>query len=132
MPSKILITKPEKNALTATSLNDFYMHSDYPLLKVHASGTFATLINGEKTIMHNLGYKPFAIVFSQFVDTNGIGSPIVSAQYFQHDWLIEGASHEFFGRTKIYNDRLEIEVGNTDTVNPGIINGIYYIFKDEI
>ena len=133
MAQKILVSKPTKNALTATSPDDFYMHSDYPLLKVHASGVFTTLNDGTKTITHNLGYIPFAIVFSQFVDTDGAGVAVLSNEYYQHDWNIDGASFTFFGYTKIYANDMDIVTGNTDVVTwAGGTDGIYYIFKDEI
>lgn len=133
MAQKILVSKPTKNALTATSPDDFYLHSDYPLLKVHASGTFTTLNDGTKVITHNLGYIPFAIVFSQFVDTDGLGTAVLSDEFYQHDWIIEGATVEFFGYTEIRENTIEIYTGNTDvTTWAGGTDGIYYIFKDEI
>jgi hypothetical protein len=132
MTQKILVSKPGKDALVSTTPDDFYLHSDYPLLKVHASGTFVTLNDGTKTITHSLGYRPFAIVFSQFVDTDGVGGAVKSTEYYQHDWIIDGASVTFEGITKIYANTVEISVGNTDVPVPGQVNGIYYIFKDEI
>lgn len=130
--NKLLVTKSGKPT-SSTVLNDFYLHSDYPLLKVHDSGTFTTLNDGTRTINHNLGYKPYVMVFSQFVDTDGLGTAILSTEYYQHDWIIEGASVNFFGYTKIYDDRIEIVTGNTDVVTwAGGTDGIYYIFKDEL
>lgn len=131
MSNKILVTKTGKNALDSTSLDDFYLHSDYPLLKVHASGTFSTNILGEITITHNLGYKPFVLVFSQFVDTDGLGSPVLSTEYYQHDWTILGATVFFTGMTRIYDNTVEIEATNTDVIRSGAVDGIYYIFKEE-
>lgn len=133
MTQKTLITKETKDALTSKVLDDFYLHSDYPLLKVHASGTFTTLNDGTKTITHNLGYRPFVIVFSQFVGTDGFGTAELSTEYYQHDWNIEGATVTYFGYTKIYENEIQIETGNTDVVTwSGGTDGIYYIFKDEI
>jgi len=132
MARKILITKPGKSVFS-TLLDDFYLHSDYPLLKVHSSGTFNTLNNGTKTITHNLGYRPFVLVFTQFVNTNGSGVAVLSTEYYQHDWNIDGATVTFFGYTKIYANKIDIVTGNTDvTTWAGGTNGIYYIFKDEI
>ena len=131
MPNKILIAKSGKS-IRSTVLDDFYLHSDYPLLKVHASGTFTTLNDGTKTITHNLGYRPFVLVFSQFVNTDGMGGAVKSTEYYQHDWNIDGASVTFFGYTKIYATKIDILIGNTDVVTPGAVNGIYYIFKDQI
>lgn len=132
MTQKILVSKSGKNALTSTTPDDFYLHSDYPLLKVHASGTFVTNNLGEKTITHNLGYRPFAMVFSQFVNTNGAGVAVKSTEYYQHDWRIDGATVTFEGYTKIYANDIRITIGNTDVAVPGAVNGIYYIFKDEV
>ena len=132
MAQGMRVSKSGKDALTSVILDDFLIHSDFPLLKVHASGTFSTLNDGTKTITHNLGYRPFVLVFSQFVDTDGLGGAIKSTQYFQHDWNIDGATVTFFGYTKIYDNTIDIVVGNTDVVTPGAVNGIYYIFKDEI
>lgn len=132
MPNQFLITKSGK-PVTSTVLNDFYLHSDYPLLKVHSSGTFTTLNDGTLTITHNLGYRPFVLVFSQFVNTDGAGTAVLSTQYYQHDWNIDGASFTFYGYTKIYENELQIVTGNTDVVTwAGGTDGIYYIFKDEI
>lgn len=132
MANKILIAKPGKS-IDSQILDDFYLHSDYPLLKVHDSGTFTTLNDGTLSISHTLGYRPFVLVFSQFVDTDGAGTAILTPEYYQHDWRVEGASHEFFGYTKIYSDKIEIITGNTDvTTWAGGTDGIYYIFKEQI
>lgn len=131
MPNKLLITKPGKS-VRSTILDDFYLHSDYPLLKVHDSGTFTTNALGLKTITHSLGYRPFVLVFSQFVDTNGVGGAVKSTEFYQHDWNIDGATVNFFGYTKIYANTIDIVIGNTDVPTPGGVNGIYYIFKDEL
>jgi len=88
MPNRIIITKQGKS-VDSQVLDDFYLHSGYPLLKVHSSGTFTTLNDGTKTITHNLGYRPFVLVFSQFVDTDGVGNAVLSNEYYQHDWNID-------------------------------------------
>ena len=126
------IAKSGKSVFSS-SPNDFYLDSKYPLLKVHASGTFTTLNDGTRTINHNLGYRPFVLVFSQFVNTDGMGSAVLSDEYYQHDWIIEGATVNFEGYTKIYENKIDIVTGNTDvTTWAGGTDGIYYIFKDEI
>jgi len=130
MAIKILITKPTKNALTATSPNDFYLHSDYPLLKVHAFGTFSFNVALEDTeISHTLGYIPFALVFSKAV-INDIGE--VSDEFYQHDWFIGGAGVHWWGTTKIYDDKLVIAVGQSNAVRGATVTGFYYIFKDQV
>lgn len=133
MTQKIVVTKAGKDAISSTTPDDFYLDSNYPLLKVHAYGTFSTNIVGLATIEHNLGYKPFALVFSQYVDTDGMGTPILSDEYYQHDWFQAGATVNFYGYTQIFDDRLEITIGNTDDGGrPGVIDGFYYIFKDSV
>jgi len=132
MTQAIRITKEGKNALTSTTPDDFYLHSDYPLLKVSSAGAFSFNIALEtKTITHNLGYKPFALVFSTLVDYQG-GSAVFSNDYYQHDWLIAGAAEEWWGWTKIYDNKLVIGVGQTNVIVGGTVHGFYYIFEDEV
>jgi hypothetical protein len=130
MPIKI--TKPGKD-ISSTTPDDFYLDSNYPLLKVSSFGTFTTNILGKVTITHSLGYKPFVLVMSQFVDTDGLGSPVKSTEYYQHDWFVLGASVTFYGYTKIYDNTIDIHISNTDVdPTPGTVNGFYYIFKEEV
>lgn len=129
MAQKILVSKPGKNVLTATSLDDFYLHSDYPLLKVHSSGTFTIDSDGGSVgtdITHNLGYYPQAIVFSQLVEDDGT----VTSQYFQHDWdiLLGG---EIYGYTNITTTILQIRVGAPVNGDRDVL-GFYYILKEDI
>jgi len=131
MAQGMKITKAGK-AIDSAVLDDFYLHTSYPLLKVHSSGTFSTLIDGTRTISHNLGYKPFVLVFSEYVNDDGSGGVVLTSDYYQHDWYQGGATITFFGYTKIFTDRIEITIGNTNSVTPGAVDGIYYIFKDEV
>lgn len=132
MPYGIKISKPGKN-INSSSLDDFYINSDYPLLKVHSFGSFTTDITGYAEITHNLGYRPYTLVFSQYVDWDGgLFQSVLTNEYYQHDWYQAGATVEFFGTSKIYTDRIEILIGNTNDVTPGNIDGFYYIFKDEV
>ena len=134
MTIKLLVSKPTKNALTATSPNDFYLHSDYPLLKIHSSGTISfSVALGGTTITHSLGYKPYAMVFSQYVSYNyGTSTTVVSSEYYQHDWAVLGATKSWWGFSKIYINTIRVEVGQTDAWSFDTVNGFYYIFKDEI
>lgn len=126
------VTKSGKD-YDSTTPDDFYLHSDYPLLKVHASGTFTTAIDGSETITHNLGYKPFVMVFTQYVSTDGWGGVVLTDEYFQHDWFQPGAAVSFYGYTEVHDDKIEIDVGNTAVdPRPGEVDGFYYIFKDEV
>lgn len=129
MSKVFLVSKEDKN-IKSNSPNDFYINSNYPLLKVSTSGSFTTNILGKATITHNLGYKPYAMVFAQFVDDNA-GSPDISDEYYQLDWEIEGATVSFFGRAKIYDNEIQVEVGNTNAAIPGAVDGFYYIFEQE-
>jgi len=127
------VSKPGYDAKT-TGLQNLYINSNYPLLKVHSFGTFSTSIIGTKTITHSLGYKPFVLVFSQYVDDDGSGFGVTTtSEYYQHDWYQAGASVTFYGYTKITTSDIQITIGNTlDGGRPGVINGFYYIFKDEV
>ena len=130
MTQGMKVTKAGK-AIDSAVLDDFYLHTGYPLLKVHSYGTFSNPIRGVKYIYHDLGYKPFALVFSQYVGVDGEGNPVLTDEYYQHDWEQHGASHTFWGSTHITASYLAIQVGNTD--NPWEnVSGIYYIFKDEV
>lgn len=129
MAIKLLISKPTKNALTATSPDDFYLHSDYPLVKVHASGTFTIDSDGGsvlQTITHNLGYFAWAIVFSQLVELDGT----VSDEYYQHDWSIL-TTGLIYGKTDLKTNTIEIRVGAPVNGDRDVY-GFYYIFKEEV
>jgi hypothetical protein len=133
----IWVSKPGVDALTDTSPNDFYLDSRYPMLKVHAYGTFSNLSPGDVlTINHNLDYKPYVLVFSQRINYDyDTLTPSRSTEYYQHDWIQEGASAIWYGWTKIYKNKIEISVGQTDAdVDPSTphVSGFYYIFKDEV
>jgi len=131
MAKGIKVTKSGKEVTTSTSLDDFYIHSSYPLLKVHSSGSFSTGITGLQTIDHDLGYIPFILVFAQYVGADGY-DPYITDELYQCDWLQEGATVTFFGVAQAYDDRVEIEIGNTNAARTGVVDGIYYIFKDEV
>lgn len=131
MGQTIRVTKPGKDALTSTTPDDYYLHSDYPLLKVHSTGNFSfSVAAGSTTVTHSLGYKPFVFVFSQTVNHNGTNT-VVSADYYQHDWIQEGATKTWWGYTRIGTSTITIHVGQTDAISGGTVNGFYYIFKDE-
>lgn len=130
----IKVSKPGVDVQSATSPNDFYLHSMFPLLKVHSFGTFSFAVStGMTTINHNLGYKPFVLVFSKLVSYDYVGDAlIVTSEYYQHDWAIVGASKEWWGRTEIFDNKIDIHVGQTDAFHPVTqVQGFYYIFKDE-
>lgn len=130
MAVKLLISKPTKDALAATSPDDFYLMSDYPLLKVSSYGTFSfNVAQKYTTVNHNMGYCPFVIVFSQQVEDD-YGN--VSSEYYQHDWYIGGAMVNWWGYTKIYSDKLYISVGQSNAAIGGTVNGFYYIFREEV
>lgn len=129
----IKVSKPNKDVLTSTSTDDFYIDSNYPLLKVHSFGTFSFAINSESvTINHNLGYRPYVLVFSKYVTESG-GTTSVSNELYQHDWFVGGATTFWWGYTKIYTNKLKIVVGQTNAASPTTqVTGFYYIFKDEV
>lgn len=122
------ISKPGAS-VHSSLLDDFYFDSNYPLLKVLSYGTFTTNIIGGATINHNLGYKPFALVFSQVVYPDDS----VSSGYAQHDWINLSASAfgTYYGKTNITTTQLQISVGNSE-VRPARSNGFYYILAEEV
>jgi|GEM_PF-5463652 len=130
---KIKISKPGVDVLAATSPNDFYLNSDYPLLKIHSYGTFTHFTGGGNTVIyHNLGYKPYVIVFSQAIWwDSSLGDWIITNEYYQHDWTNLGATYWSWGNTYVYDDRIEISVGDTYS-NKHFIHGFYYIFKEQV
>ncbi len=123
MAQKLLLTKPNINFGTATSPDNFYLHSDYPMLKVHSTGNFAFHTDvGSVTITHNLGYRPFVLVYSQ--------SGASGTTYKQHDFgyfPIDGPA--IFGYTLVFSDRIVPSVINN--LDAGTINGFYYIFAQD-
>lgn len=130
MAITIRISKPTLNVLTETSPNSFYLHSDYPLLKIHSYGTFSFAVAFEDTtITHSLGYRPFTLVFSKAV-VNDAGD--VSDEMYQHDWFVGGATTIWWGYTRIYTNTLFIKVGQSNASRGGAVTGFYYIFKDEV
>jgi len=130
MAKGIKITKSGKD-ISSSTLDDFYMDSAYPLLKVHSYGTFETGVTGLKTITHSLGYIPYVLVFVQFVGWVDAASYITD-EFYQCDWLQEGATVTYFGTVKVYDDDIDIAVGNTNEARSGAVDGFYYIFKDEV
>jgi len=125
------VSKPGIDVTSGTIPNNFYLTTEYPLFKVHAFGTFS--ITSGTTITHNLGYYPFVLTFSQFVDNNA-GFASITPEYYQHDWYIKGATQFWEGWTKIYDDKIEINVGQSNAPLMGTqrVAGFYYIFKDPI
>lgn len=129
---RLLIAKSGKS-IESTVLDDFIFHSDYPMLKVHTFFTFSFALALEQTtVMHNLGYYPYAIVFAKTVGSN-FGSPVISSEYYQLPYYIEGASIIWRGEVDVKTDRLVIKISNSDA--PGgaqQIAGFGYIFKDRL
>jgi hypothetical protein len=125
------ITKDGVNVLTATSPNDFVMHSSYPFLKVHSSGSFNQNWTGGSslTIYHNLGYKPFVKVYMQWYD--GV-TDTVDTDYRLLDVGINGAIYQNIFMVKIYTDRIVIYVSDTNLGRFVNLSGFFFIFKDEI
>lgn len=126
------ITKEGKDVIKSNYLDDYFFDSNYPLLKVYDYNTFTTLIDGTKEISHDLGYVPYAMVFSQYLEDNGGGGVNITDEYYQHDWFLNGATYYTYGYTKIYADKLDIHVENINTPTPGTIDGFYYIFIEEV
>jgi len=128
----VRVTKEGKDVIDDISLDDFFLDSDYPLLKVYDYGSFTTNIIGTKSISHDLGYIPYVMVFSQYLKDDGGGGVTKTDELYQHDWFIDGAAYYSYGYTKIYDDKIDISVENINTPTPGTVNGFYYIFTEEI
>ncbi len=132
MTQTFRVSKPGIDVTSGTVPNNYYLDLIYPLLKVHSFGTFNTNVASfPVTVNHNLGYYPFVLTFSQFLDSNG-GTPVVTNEYYQHDWFLRGASKEWIGQTKVFENKIEINVSQTDIASGTSIKGFYYIFKDPI
>jgi len=125
MTQTLKVTKPTKNVLTSTSLDDFYIDSTYPLLKVHTKGTFSIVQGAVGTVTHTLGYRPYVMSFSQ--ETAGSATP----GYYQHDWRTGSDGPQHWGETSVFNDRVEFSVGDNLDGGTYTINGFFYIFKEE-
>lgn len=66
MSYKLRVSKPNKNVLTETSLDNIVYDSDYDTLKYYSAGTVTLNVNGSSkhgTVSHSLGYKPFFVTY---------------------------------------------------------------------
>lgn len=80
MAYKLVISKPGYNVLTETDNNNLVFSSDYNTLKYYTNGSINVGVNvGEGyyqkfgTISHNLGYKPFYLVYGNWVSWGPVG-----------------------------------------------------------
>ena len=138
MSQKILVTKENADVLTPTNLDDFLMHSDYPLLKKVAEGSFSgfsvsSFSSPSETITHSLGYRPYVFVWTQKNSSEFMNpsADVVTDEFFLHDWFTSGATYSKFGRTWIFDDKLEIYVGSTYTTGKSF-DGYYVMYYDEV
>ncbi len=71
MAHKIVVSKPGYDADTETDPNNLIYSSDYDSLKYYASGEveidMSTSENIEVTVVHNLGYVPFFVAYSNYM-----------------------------------------------------------------
>lgn len=132
MTQTLRISKPGVEVTDGTIPDNFYLTTEYALFKVHSFGTFnVNVASFPYTVNHNLGYYPFTLVFSQFLDSN-MGVPVVTNEYYQHDWILKGATKEWIGETRIFDNKIDINVAQTDIASGTTIKGFYYIFKEPI
>jgi hypothetical protein len=132
MAEVILVTKAGKDISSSTP-DDFYLRTSDPVLKISSFGTFRfNVAIGSTTITHNLGYIPYVIVFSQAVTDDGSGNAIITSQYYQLPYNIQGASVNWIGNADIGTDNIKVSVTDTNVVKGGVVYGFYYIFLDRM
>jgi len=123
------ITKDGIDLGSVTNLNDYIFHSSYPQLNVYMYGSFTkNFVGGGEdtlTIVHNLGYEPFAFVYMQNYD--GL-SGTVTSEYYQLDWSTRGAIYENYAEARIDNTNLVIAFNDTYNSRFVTLSGFYYIF----
>jgi hypothetical protein len=127
MSQKIVISKPGFNVLTTTDPNNLIYSSDYPTLIYYTSGTFdfgnTTATSGSMNIEHNLGYRPFFLVYTNF----GAPDP---AQFFMCPFYFDDGGGGF-GYAYAFADELEL-ICRFDRAGTGSINPIFHykIFRN--
>ena len=102
MTQILAVSKATKNVLTATSPNDFILHSLYNSFKIIAQGTTTYTIGAEqwseafKTVAHGQATKPF--VFSFILWSDGLismaggskkGSLVGSDQIYNSSYIVD-------------------------------------------
>lgn len=128
----IKVSKPGENVLT-TGIENLYMDTTYPILKIKASGTGSLSISDggsdSDTITHNLGYVPKVLVYGEFYS---VYSGAKSAYYRRYpiDELLSTYTSNF-GYT-ISSTQLVINGSFWDELGySGTFNYFYYLFYDE-
>jgi hypothetical protein len=127
----IKVTKNGVSVLTATSPKDFNLHSAWPLLKVYKYGTFTKNWTSPDyyDIAHDLGYKPFVLVYMQWFDSI---NNVLSTDYRLLDNVVNGASYSYEMRADIYTDKIRISYEDSWLDKFVTLSGFYYIFHDQI
>jgi len=129
MSQKIVITKAGFNALTETDPDNLIFSSDYATLKYYSSGTLSLSISSgdnedETSVAHNLGYKPFFVVFLELDFSLGAG-----------DWAcVPFNLDDTFVRSTVTasvdNTNLYVTAKTTDTFSDIDLNFRYKIFRN--
>ena len=143
MTQKVIISKPNYNALTETDPDNLIFSSDYNTLKYYLSGNLTVTVDfadyyiverdptfgpwyyhrKEETVTHNLGYKPFFIVY-----TEGLVGKFSMCPYIFSDAGHYTLVQAYTDTTKLY---FVIEARNTSPSGSGGGDFYYKIFKND-
>jgi len=132
----IKISKSNNDVKTAL-LQNMIMFSAYPFFKLYStnSGTLTkpSGSNNEQTatIPHNLGYKPFALVFGEYIDEN---TGNVVSRYKLFSWRDTPGLH-LWDRYIFYVDNTNLYIkfipSTYWTNTQQVIHYFYFIFYEE-
>lgn len=128
----IKVSKPGKNVLT-TGVENLYMDTTYPILKIKASGAGSLSIsdggNDSDTITHNLGYIPKVLVYGEFYS---VYSGAKSAYYRRYP-IREFLSTYFCEFSYSVSTTQLVITGEfyDEQAYSGTFNYFYYLFYDE-
>jgi hypothetical protein len=128
----IRVSKPGKSVST-TGVENLYMDTTYPILKIKASGTGSLSISDggsdSDTITHNLGYIPKVLVYGEFYSVFSGAKSAYYRRYPISEMVSTYTSN--FGYT-ISTTQLVISGSFYDELAySGTFNYFYYLFYDE-
>lgn len=128
----IKVSKPGQNVLT-TGVENLYMDTTYPVLKIKASGTGSLSISDggsdSDTITHSLGYIPKVLVYGEFYS---VFSGAKSAYYRRYPIKEFLSTYTSYFRYTVSSTQLVISGSFYDELAySGTFNYFYYLFYDE-
>ena len=115
MSYKIAISKPGYNVLTETDPNNLIFSSDYGTLKYFTSGSLTisvsvaanTQYSVSNSIVHNLGYLPFTIVFGNQPKSMTGYAPLG----IEYSFIDDGITNIWFRRLRFWVTSSRLYVG---------------------